>query len=134
MRPGIVDGHERGQLVAFDQRKTDRRRDPDILECPGFVRGQIVVFDTGRRLSEAHELVQVLPQLSPGSVFYHVIDARSRAPQSCDDFSSWLRELPDSHDTLLARLADIDPYFVTLAELRQQYIDVITSHFGGASS
>jgi hypothetical protein len=96
-----------------------------------FVRGQMVVFDTGRRLREARELAQVLPQLSPGSVFYHVIDARSRAPQCCDDFSAWLRELADGHDTLLARLADIDPYFVTLAELRQQYADVVTSHFAG---
>lgn len=96
-----------------------------------FVRGQMVVFDTGQRLREARELVQVLPQLSPGSVFYHVIDARSRAPQCCDDFSAWLRELADGHDTLLARLADIDPYFITLAELRQQYADVVTSHFAG---
>ena len=45
-----------------------------------FMRGQLVVFDTGRRLHEPRELVDLLPQLSAGSVFYHLIDARRREP------------------------------------------------------
>lgn len=99
-----------------------------------FMRGQLVVFDTGRRICEPRELVELLPQLSPGSVFYHVIDARRREPQGQDDFRAWLAALDDGLEGLIARLAQIDPYFVSLAELRAQYAAVIESHFAGVTA
>ncbi len=96
-----------------------------------FLRGQLVVFDTARRIHDPRELVELLPQLSPGSVFYHLIDARRREPQGQDDFRAWLAALEDGHEGLIARLAQIDPYFVSLPELRAQYAAVIDSHFAG---
>ncbi len=96
-----------------------------------FLRGQLVVFDTGRRIHDPRELVELLPQLAPGSVFYHLIDARRREPQGQDDFRAWLAALEDGHEGLIARLAQIDPYFVSLPELRAQYAAVIDSHFAG---
>ena len=96
-----------------------------------FMRGQLVVFDTGRRIRDPRELVELLPQLSPGSVFYHLIDARRREPSGQDDFHAWLAALDDGHEGLIARLAQIDPYFVSLAELRAQYAAVVESHFAG---
>lgn len=96
-----------------------------------FLRGQLVVFDTGRRIRDPRELVELLPQLSPGSVFYHCIDARRREPPGQDDFRTWLAALDDGHEGLIARLARIDPYFVSLAELRAQYAAVIETHVAG---
>lgn len=96
-----------------------------------FLRGQLVVFDTGRRIHDPRELVDLLPQLSPGSVFYHLIDARRREPQGQDDFRAWLAALEDGYEGLIARLEQIDPYFVSLPELRAQYAAVIESHFAG---
>ncbi|MDD3652482.1 DUF5752 family protein [Immundisolibacter sp.] len=96
-----------------------------------FLRGQLVVFDTGRRVHDPRELVDLLPQLSPGSVFYHLIDARRREPVGQDDFHAWLVALEDGYEGLIARLAQIDPYFVSLPELRAQYAAVIESHFAG---
>ena len=96
-----------------------------------FMRGQLVVFDTERRVREPRELVELLPQLSPGSVFYHAIDARRRAPAGQDDFHAWLVDLDDGHEGLIERLAQIDPYFVSLPQLRDQYAAAIGAHFAG---
>lgn len=96
-----------------------------------FMRGQLVVFDSGRRVHAPRELVNLVPQLSPGSVFYHVIDARRRAPHGQDDFRVWLAGLEDDHAGLIERLAQIDPYFVSLPQLREQYAEAISAHFAG---
>lgn len=97
-----------------------------------FMHGQLVVFDTGRRLHEPRELVELLPQLSAGSVFYHLIDARRREPPGEDDFHAWLCALDAGHEGLVARLAQIDPYFVSLPELRAQYAAACKAYFAGA--
>lgn len=97
-----------------------------------FVHGQLVVLSTGRSVRQPRELVELLPQLSAGSVFYHLIDARRREPHGEDDFRAWLRALDAGHEALIASLARIDPYFVTLPQLRAQYAAVIGSHFAGA--
>lgn len=85
-----------------------------------FVRSQLVVFETGRRVPDAAALGELVPDLSDGSVFYHVVDARRRTPGHTDDFRAWLQDTPGDHGDLCAALADVDPYFGTLAELREQ--------------
>ncbi|MDH4134882.1 MAG: DUF5752 family protein [Gammaproteobacteria bacterium] len=85
-----------------------------------FVRAQTVSFDTRQRLTRPTELVAAIPQLSLGSIFYHFIDARRREPAGMDDFRAWLAKFGDTYSALQARLADIDPYFINLAELRQR--------------
>jgi len=96
-----------------------------------FMRGQLVVFDTGRRVREPRDLAQLLAQLSPGSIFYHAIDARRRAPAGQDDFLAWLADLDDGYEGLIERLAQIDPYFVSLPQLRDQYVAAFEAHFTG---
>lgn len=90
-----------------------------------FMRGQLVVFDTGLRLSEPRELVELLPRLSLGSMYYHVIDARSRPTQGIDDFRTWI----DGHAGLGEELGQIDPYFTSLQDLRDQYARVVSAYF-----
>jgi hypothetical protein len=85
-----------------------------------FIRAQIVVFDTGRRIAHPHELARVLPRLSLGSIYYHVIDARRRMPQNVDDFRAWLTCFDGHYADLCEQLVALDPYFVTLSELRDQ--------------
>jgi hypothetical protein len=97
-----------------------------------FVRAQTLSFDTGRRLVHPTELATVVPQLSLGSVFYHVIDARRREPQGMDDFRVWLARFGDAYDTLRARLAEVDPYFISLADLRAQLTRLFCEHFGAS--
>jgi len=93
-----------------------------------FVRAQTVVFDTGRRLTHPRELASTIPALSLGSIYYHVIDARRRDPQLVDDFRVWLGRYGERYAELCERLASLDPYFITLAELRAQLAAILNEH------
>lgn len=96
-----------------------------------FIHSQIVVFDTGKRVSLPEELAQLIPKLSSHSIFYHFIDARQRLEGDTDDFRFWLDSMGDTYQELSAQLADLDPYFVSLSELRSQLAALFADHFGG---
>ena len=94
-----------------------------------FIRSQIVVFNTGVYLQEAKGLLNVLPNMTMGSIFYHFIDARRRTPEHKNDFSMWLSDFGAEYGTLIGMLDEIDPYFTTLNELRREILLVISSYF-----
>jgi hypothetical protein len=96
-----------------------------------FIRSQIVVFDSKKELKHPRELATAVPTLSVGSIFYHFIDARHRDPNGLDDFQSWLRDRPERYDDLRERIAGVDPYFISLVELRDQLTAIFQSYFGG---
>jgi len=96
-----------------------------------FIRSQIVVFDTHKRITEPKELAKILPSLSTGSIFYHFIDARRRTKEKIDDFRAWLKGFGDTYADLCSLIAAIDPYFTTLAELRQKLSQLFELYFGG---
>jgi hypothetical protein len=93
-----------------------------------FIRSQIVVFDTGIRISNPKELKELIPQLTVGSVFYHFVDARRRTPNKIDDFSEWLIGFADNYDELFEQIASLDPYFKSLTELRAQLGDIFKEY------
>lgn len=99
-----------------------------------FIRSQIVVFDTNRRLKHPAELVRLGDTFSPGSVFYHFIDARRRTTDRADDFSGWLATWGQEFMPLRERLASIDPYFSSLGELRGQLASVFSAYFRESTS
>jgi len=94
-----------------------------------FVRSQIVVFDTSRRLTAPEELVSAIPSLSSGSIFYHVIDARRRLPENKDDFTIWISSFGPDYQELVDRIAEVDPYFTNLIELREELSTVFMDFF-----
>jgi hypothetical protein len=95
-----------------------------------FTNSEIVVFDTNRVIEEPEELVPLVAQLSPSSIFYHVIDARRRTPDSIDDFRAWLYGFGDLHRDLCDRIAGLDPFFPTLTELRDSLASLLRRYFG----
>jgi hypothetical protein len=97
-----------------------------------FIRAQTVVFDTHLRIQQPKDLPIVTPQLSVSSIYYHFIDARRRLPLGKDDFRAWLEVLEDGYRDLSNRLAEIDPYFINLVDLRRQLTAVFTEHLGSA--
>lgn len=99
-----------------------------------FLQSQIVVFDTGRRAENVEELAAMLPELSPGSVFYHMIDARRRPPVGQDDFTTWLGGLGEQYKLLQDALAEIDPYFGSLTDLRAHLCLAFRSFLDGKQS
>jgi hypothetical protein len=99
-----------------------------------FVRSSLIVFDTPHKINHPRELLQKIPSLSPGSIFYHCIDARSRTPDRTDDFSEYLATFGDEYKPLIERIRGIDPYFLSLTALRSELIKAFQEYFeeGGA--
>jgi hypothetical protein len=96
-----------------------------IAEQPfEFIRSQIVVFNTHTSIANPREMAKIMHKLSVSSIFYHFIDARRRNPDRMDDFRAWLNHYGDTYQVLIELLSSIDPYFGSLAELRQQLVDV----------
>lgn len=86
-----------------------------------FVRSQIVVFDTGIRIAHPREMADWIARMSLGSIFYHFIDARRRTSQGKSDFVEWFYDFEqEACEELIGRINRIDPYFTTLAALRQE--------------
>jgi len=93
-----------------------------------FVRSQIVVLDTGRRIYHPEELAQAVASMSLGSIFYHFIDARRRTDMGVDDFRAWLIPMGKYSD-VVESLANIDPYFTTLSELKEELVILFSKYF-----
>ncbi len=96
-----------------------------------FVRSQIVIFDTKKRVRTPEEFGFIIPGLPLGSIFYHFIDSRRRTSESMNDFSIWLSRFGDEYDTLISRLNSIDPYFTTLGGLRDEIAEAFSDFSGG---
>ncbi|MEJ2025264.1 MAG: DUF5752 family protein, partial [Deltaproteobacteria bacterium] len=83
-----------------------------------FMQHQIVVFDTRMTANTPLSLLDILPEMSFGSIFYHLVDARHRNENSLDDFHNWVRGFGSTYDTLCQMIHDICPYFTSLKDLR----------------
>jgi hypothetical protein len=94
-----------------------------------FIRSQVVVFDTGKIYNDPKDLVGVVPGMSLGSIFYHFIDSRRRTKDAKNDFSIWLSSFGDKYNGLIADLDNVDPYFTTLNELRQEINFILSDYF-----
>jgi len=97
-----------------------------------FLRPRVVVFDTGRRLDHPDGLPEALAEASLGSLFYHIVEARRRNPGGIDDFRAWLQSFGDPYAELVDALAHIDPYFLSLSEVRRRWINTCLDYVGGA--
>lgn len=98
-----------------------------------FIRSQIVIFDTGKSYNDPSELIEIIPTMSLGSLFFHFIDSRRRTQDTKNDFSVWLAGFGDKYKGLIAALDNIDPYFTPLTELRQELDYVFNDYFKGAA-
>lgn len=101
------------ELVPWSQRGEDFQ----------FMRAVTVVFNTGLKMEEPGDLADVIPQLSLSSIYYHFIEARRRTDDHVDDFTAWLRGFEKEPKELIACLAGIDFYFLTLHELKKRLIE-----------
>ena len=96
-----------------------------------FLKSQIMVFDSEQHIRRPEELAEVIPRFTTSSIYYHVIDARRRNPNSRDDFRQWLSGLNGDYESVCRDLAQVDPYFTNLAHLRDELAALFRRHFGG---
>ncbi len=85
-----------------------------------FLRSSIIIFDSPHTLTDPKELPVFIPKLSLSSIFFHFIDARTRTPEKKDDFSTWLSQYGNEYSLLIKKLEEIDPYFYSLSELKEE--------------
>lgn len=98
-----------------------------------FICSQIVVFDTKRSFEKPVDLAMAISGLSTSSIFYHFIDARRRTANRKDDFSEWLGDCGAGLAPLLGELANVDPWFTSLTELRGELSRVFENFFPEAA-
>ncbi|MDW7771983.1 MAG: DUF5752 family protein [Desulfobulbaceae bacterium] len=99
-----------------------------------FIRSQIVIFDTGKRVESPEKLAGLLPDLSTGSIFYHFIDARRRIKSHNDDFSLWLSGFDGKYPETVRKLADLDPYFGTLNQMKEKLTVIFADFLSGSEA
>jgi hypothetical protein len=98
-----------------------------VRECPPgdefhFCKSTSFIMPTGIVASDVPDFFRKLPGITNVSLYFHFLEARLRLERRTNDFSQWLRwrgeeELADSIDRL-------DPYVVTLDELKQQIVEL----------
>jgi hypothetical protein len=121
----------REALLAVMERHLRTQREGD-RECPPgdefhFCQSQSFVMATGVVADNPPDLFRRLERITSQSLFYHFFGARLRLGRSTNDFSAWLEA---RGETLLARAIDrLDPYAVTLDELKHQIIQVGNPHY-----
>lgn len=122
----------RQELLEIIEERLDERDYLSWLRASSrfeFIRSQIVIFDTRKRADKPQQLAELLPNLSTGSIFYHFIDARRRLDNHGDDFSFWLSGFGEECSELCRLLADIDPYFGSLHQLRDRLKKIFAEYF-----
>lgn len=94
-----------------------------------FMTSHIVVFTTKKSMTDPKELSSAIPNMSVGSIFYHFIDAMRRTPDNVDDFREWLSGFDGKYSELCEQIAKLDPYFLTLSQLREHLSQIFKSYF-----
>jgi hypothetical protein len=98
-----------------------------------FLLSRIVVFNTRYQIKTPEELAPMIPLMSRSSIFYHCIDAARRTPFAENDFSNWLRGFGDQYQELIDQLHNLDPYFISLADLQKKLELITYRYFSGKS-
>ena len=94
-----------------------------------FIRSQIVVFDTAISVSRPEDLLDIIGNISVGSIFYHFIDARHRNENSLDDFQNWLSDCGEDYAPICRKIREKSSYFSPLRELKSDLEEVFFEHF-----
>lgn len=94
-----------------------------------FTRSEVVLFDTKFAISNPEELVDVLPNLPLGCIYFHFIYSKN----DTGDISSWLSQFDSKHNNLTDQISKLDPYFFTLSEIRVKASHIFTDYFKGVA-
>ncbi len=91
-----------------------------------FLRSITIVYDLELQTEVPSDLKAFVQKMTPNSIFYHFIDARRRTENRTDDFSHWLSGFDKQYEPLIRKLQQLDPYFLSLSEIKQKLIQLFT--------
>lgn len=91
-----------------------------------FCKSKSFIMPTGIVAQDPADLVMKLPAITNVSLYFHFVEARLRMERETNDFSQWLTAWGEQ---ALAREIDtIDPYALTLDELKSAIVGLIGRH------
>ncbi len=103
-------------------------------DCPPgeelhFCKSKSFIMPTGITAVDVRDFFAKLPNLTNTSLYFHFFEARLRHERATNDFSAWLRG--NGHDKAAAAIDRIDPYVLTLDELKTEILKIGSKHLGG---
>lgn len=107
-----------------------RRR---LRECPPgdefhFCKSKSFIMPLGLVASDVPDFFAKLHRITNISLYFHFLEARLRLDRRTNDFSQWLEWRGEPE--LAAQIDRLDPYYLTLDELRERIIETGSSHGG----
>jgi hypothetical protein len=105
--------------------------DGNIVDCPKgyefyFMGCQTFVLPTPYIANNIKEFSEILSKISVNSLYFHIFEARMRLGIPENDFSVWLRGV--GQDDLAKEISKLDPYNITLENLRKKIMNMVTKH------
>lgn len=96
-----------------------------------FMEATTVVFNTGDTIAHPRGLAAGVRGMTNGSIYYHFLEARRRAPARVDDFSAWLAQGGEEFGRYVRALGAIDYYFQSLTHLRADILRALAEAENG---
>lgn len=102
-----------------------------IVDCPKgyefyFMGCQTFVLPTPFVANNIIEFAEILSKISVNSLYFHIFEARMRLGIPENDFSVWLKG--KGQEDLAKEISKLDPYNITLENLRRKIINMVTKH------
>jgi len=103
----------------------------NIVDCPKgyefyFMGCQTFVLPTPFIANNIIEFAEILSKISVNSLYFHIFEARMRLGIPENDFSIWLKGI--GQEDLAKEISKLDPYNITLENLRRKIINMVTKH------
>jgi len=91
-----------------------------------FCESRSFIMPTGVFANDVPDFFRKLPQVSTVSLFFHFFEARLRLGRPTNDFAQWLAYC--GQEELAHAVDSMDPYMITLDELRNQMVELGRRH------
>jgi len=91
-----------------------------------FCKSKSFIMPTGIIAMDPADLARKLPDITNVSLYFHFIEARLRMERATNDFSKWLTGW--GLGVLAREIEGVDPYALTLDELKSALINLIHKH------
>lgn len=89
-----------------------------------FIRAVSFIAWTNHYVQDLREFVDVLKKITVDSIYFHIFESRLRLGKPTNDFSNWL-DLSLGETALANKIAALDPYTLTMEDLRGQIIRMV---------
>ena len=91
-----------------------------------FMASRTFVLRTPHVAHNMKEFAAILKEITPGSLYYHIFEAKLRLEKGENDFSRWFRD--QGKPDLAEKVARLDPYTYTLEGLRNKLLQLVNQY------